>query len=504
MIGYLLKRPMLLSAVCCSAISIIGFYYPTLILPIMLLLSLIITIMIIKRANAKIIFVAALIFLMCISCRVTSSKINKLSYYGGNTCSAELIVISTDFKCEDYYVSTAQVVKSDTLPKNTKLSVFYEPQQLSEGSRISADIRAKKISGSLSKKDSYSQDIFLKGNISNIKILQGNGDFILSLVGKIKAYIKNQLFSNLEYSKASTLCALIYGDRSYFTNEFYGFVKSAGVSHIMVVSGMHLSIIIMFITGLLEKLYYNRFVKGFVIIIAVLCLTVLCGFTMSILRAGITYLIMAIGIMLDRKGKGENSLGLAITLILLFSPFAIFSISLQLSALSTLAILAVAIPTTDYIKEKGIIKNPILISLVSAVLISLNATIFTLPIVIKIFGYVSTVSTITNLLISFAVTLALCFSVSALVISLLLPPISTIIFYPAGVTAKYINFIINYFGAMPNATARLPKHISILAILLIFLLLCLLLACKRERNMVKLSGMIDKIKKEGGEKVKWQ
>ena len=40
-----------------------------------------------------------------------------------------------------------------------------------------------------------------------------------------KSYIKNQLFAHLGYKEASTLCALLYGDRGYFTNEFYDCVK---------------------------------------------------------------------------------------------------------------------------------------------------------------------------------------------------------------------------------------------------------------------------------------
>lgn len=504
MCDYLLKRPMLLTALCCCAVSVFSFYSKLSLIYIMLSLSVLIGILIYIQADKRLIFISALIFAMCLSCNATSDKIERLSYYGNNGFKAELTVISNDYKSDEYYISTAEVMKSETLPKGTRLTVFYEPMKLSEGVRISADIRVKKIDDVYSKKISYSEGIYLKGNLKNISILSNREDFVLTAAFKIKEYIKTQLFGNLGYGEASTLCALIFGNRDYFTNEFYGCVKVAGVSHVMVVSGMHLSIIVTLLIRLLEKLFYNRFVKAFVIIFTVIFLCVICGFTKSILRAGITYIIMAIGIMLDRKGVSENSLGAAITIILIYSPYAIFSVALQLSALSTFGILAVALPIIDYIKNKGIIQSNTVLYILSSLLISLSATLLTLPVLIKIFGYVSTVSVLSNLLISPAVTISLYTSIAALVIGGIFPFLNNVLYLPTGIITKYINCVIKFFGKLTFATANVPEYLSYIAAFLIFLVLWGLLACKKRRNMLRLEGMRNKIIKEGGKRLKWQ
>ena len=83
----------------------------------------------------------------------------------------------------------------------------------------------------------------------------------------------------------------------------------------------------------------------------------ICGFTMSILRAGITYFLMALALLLNRENTSENTLGFAVCLIYLANPFAVFSLSFQLSVLSTFAILVVAIPVIDTLREQKIIKN---------------------------------------------------------------------------------------------------------------------------------------------------
>ena len=153
------------------------------------------------------------------------------------------------------------------------------------------------------------------------------------------------------------LAFALTGDKSYFTDTFYSNVKSAGVAHVMVVSGMHLSIIIALALYFANKLFYNPYFKALVICIVTLAVMAVCGFTMSIMRAGVTYLLMALALVLGRENTPENTLGAAVSIILLCNPLAIRSVAFQLSVLSTFAILVVAIPVIDTLREQKIIKN---------------------------------------------------------------------------------------------------------------------------------------------------
>lgn len=55
----------------------------------------------------------------------------------------------------------------------------------------------------------------------------------------IKNYITGVMFLNMSYSSAATLSAMTVGDKFYHSDEFTKSVRNSGVSHIMVVSGMH-------------------------------------------------------------------------------------------------------------------------------------------------------------------------------------------------------------------------------------------------------------------------
>ena len=136
-------------------------------------------------------------------------------------------------------------------------------------------------------------------------------------------------------------------------------------------------------------------------------MTAVCGFTKSILRAGFCSLFLAVSILSERDNTTENSLGGAAALLFMISPFTVFSVSFQLSFLSTLGIVSVAMPCLKFIKDNGLLKTNLVFTLFSAVLVTLAATLFTLPISIYTFGYVSNVSVFTNLLIDAAAGIAL-------------------------------------------------------------------------------------------------
>ena len=502
---YLLKRPMLLCSICCIVISVISFNFQKYLPYVISAISLLIGVMIYKRKDAKLIFMLALIFVMCISCVKTNTEIKELSYYADNSCTSELAIINTNYKSDDFYVSNAEVIKCQILPVGTKLTVFHEPMELYEGTIISGDIKLRSITDKMS---GYSEGIYLNGNLKNVKIIDSKYDFVLKFAANTRSYIKNQLFGNIKYEEASTLCALLYGSKDYFTNEFYNCVKAAGVSHIMVVSGLHLSIIVGLFVKLNERIFYNKYVKSFGMIFTVLFLYALCGFTMSILRAGLTYIIMAIGIMLDRKGAPENSLGAAVTLILLFNPYSIFSISFQLSVLSTFGILVIALPVCDYLKNKIKANNKkvadFISDILSIVLATLSATLMTMPVIIKYFGSVSLVSLISNLLLSSAILWAIYAVVFALISGAVFPFLSEILYFPAQIVTQYINFIIKKLGSLPYASIEVPEFCHYIASFIILIVLWGLVACKKRKNMLRLKRIQTKILREGGRKLKWQ
>ncbi|MBR4099471.1 MAG: ComEC/Rec2 family competence protein [Clostridia bacterium] len=496
---FLLKRPMLLSALCASAVSVIGLYAEKALFIFCIGILIFLFVIIYKRVRSELIFALLVIFAVALSTLFSVKRVESLKRFDNCSCSGEFIVVEEPVNHGDFYTASLEAVKSDCLSKGTKVNIVYYDGEMEFSQRINANVTLSTFEDYKLKFSFYSNGVFLDGRVNDFEYT-GENDIVLNAVGRVREYIKNNIFEFYGKSEAATMLALLTGDRSYFTDRFYSNVKSAGVAHVMVVSGMHLSVIVSLFLYLINKLVYNRYLKALVVVAVTFAVMIVCGFTMSIQRAGFTYLFLALSLLLNRESTPENTLGCAVCTVLIINPYAIMNVAFQLSVLSTFAILAVAIPITEYVKESKIIKNELLLSLFSSIVISLSALIFTAPVTTYIFGYVSNVSLITNLLISTAATLALILCI----LGFLLPFAKTVLFGAGSVIVNYINAVINYFGSLSFATTQTDKKVTVYMIVVIIAILWTLVACKNYKDMLKLKEIRLKKYKEGGGKVKWQ
>lgn len=503
MLEYLFKRPMLLSAILSVIVSILVFGSKTSVLFLAPILILLIWYFAAFKKNPQMVICILTVTAVMISCVYSLEKANNFSKFDKTVTQGLFTVTSEPVDRVEVFTTELEVIESDRLPKGAKIYTYYYNESLNLGDKIEAKLKLYSVKDSTFKKSNYAEKIYLSGTAYNIKTLNEK-DFVLSLIDKVRNYIRYSLFENVNYDEASTLCAVTFGDKGYFSDDFYSAVTFSGVSHVMVVSGMHLSVIVLLFTNLSEKLFYNKYVRAIIIVFTVIFLTAVCGFTKSIIRAGFTYLLVAASLLLGRKSTPENALGGAVSIIMIGSPFIIFSVSFALSALSTLGILIIAVPITEFIMGREIIKSKFVLWLVSSVLVSLSALIITMPLVIYYFGFISKVSVITNILISTAVTFALSVTVLALILNLVFPVLAVFMFKLSEVLTKYINYVIIKFGTSKNAVAFLGENAIYVSIILIILILVVLLACKSRLDMIKLKQIDEKIVSEGGGKLKWR
>ncbi len=489
MLDFLKARPMLISAIVTSVISVFALYSEVATFVLSLVILGFIIYLIYKRTCGEIIFAVFLILAITVSGYLTKGKANVFESYDEVVTKGEFVVVDTPQNHGDYYSVVLETVQSDILSKGERIRITYNNEILKFSEKISGSISLSGIDGKSYKNNNYSQGIFLSGHIKSCEY-KGKNDAMLSAVGAVRKYIKKIVFKNYKTEEASTIMALVTGDKSYFTNEFYGNVKSAGVAHVMVVSGMHLSTIVSMFLYIINKFFYNRYLKALTIVFVTISVMAVCGFTMSILRAGITYALMALALLLNRENTSENTLGFAVCLIYLVNPFAVFNVAFQLSVLSTFSVLVVSVPVINSVNECEVIRKKWLLWVFSSAVISISALIFTAPITIYRFGYISCVSLLTNLLISTPASWAMIFCILGFVFEPL--------FFVSEVIVTYINAVINNFGSLPFATVNTPSFTMILPILLIIAILLGLVACKVRGDMVKLNEIETKLIIEGG------
>lgn len=310
---------------------------------------------------------------------------------------------------------------------------------------------------------SYGQVYKSSTSMSQIKLTDKKANFIYAFQDRVR----HLLDDNLNGENSAFAYSIFLGDKSRVDSDLKQTFSYAGISHIIAVSGLHvtfLTAIIYFIIGLFKG---GRKTKFFVAtpILVVYCM--LCGFTSSVLRASFMSIIFMIADVLGFEYDSISSLSFAGVLILIFFPLNLFNLGFQLSFMCVFTIITLANRITKMLV--GRLKFPKWLA--SSFSISLCVTLGTLPLCANVLGEVSIISVCSNLIVIplFSVTYPV------LVVAILLGVVWTKLGVLLAVPELFlhaIKIIANFFANINIAHFKL-FNLGYL-IVLMFVLLCFL------------------------------
>ena len=186
----------------------------------------------------------------------------------------------------------------------------------------------------------YLKSINIYGTIKaeNIEILAKNSNNpIFTFANNINLKIKENINKIIPEKYSAIFTGLILGDTSKVEEEVNDDFKIANISHVLAISGMHITYIVIGIELLLKKGIGKRKTRIITIIILVMYMFI-TGFTPSVVRASIMGIIMLISKLIHRKNDIWTSISLSLLILLIYNPFLILNVGLQLSYLGTIGI----------------------------------------------------------------------------------------------------------------------------------------------------------------------
>ncbi len=198
--------------------------------------------------------------------------------------------------------------------------------------------------------------------------------------------------------------ALLLGDTSQLSFATKDSLKTAGVYHIVAVSGMHVSILFSLILMLCRK---QRFLVAVIGLPILFLFAAVAGFSPSIVRACIMQELMIFALLINKEYDPPTALAFAVLVILTGNPLSITSVSLQLSAGCVIGIFLFTKPIHDYLlnqtplgpaKGKNL-RSKLIRWAVGSVSVTLGAMLTTTPLCAAYFGCVSISGILTNFLI---------------------------------------------------------------------------------------------------------
>lgn len=217
---------------------------------------------------------------------------------------------------------------------------------------------------------------------------------------KLRKMLVTVINSYMDSDNGGICSAIGFGERNYLTDNVKSDFKKAGMSHLLVVSGMHMSVVSMIFLFIFRKLFKKKFIYCPITILLVLFYMVLTGLSFSVIRSSIMVILMLLGMMISRQSDSLNSLGISAFVILLFNPYSAGDVGLLLSFGSTMGIILFSRPIRNFLVEKLKLHKRILIHILDLIAITLSACTFSTPILILFFKRISLVQILSNLLIS--------------------------------------------------------------------------------------------------------
>ena len=167
--------------------------------------------------------------------------------------------------------------------------------------------------------------------ITNFETLEKNkANKLFKISNKVSEQIIDGTKKILDKESSEILLGLMLGYKNDISEEIQENFRNASMAHILAVSGMHISYIVLGINITFKKIIGKKYTYILSILILIFYMFI-TNFSPSITRAGIMGILYLISKIIYRKNDIYNSMAISLLTILIYNPFLIQNIGLQLS-----------------------------------------------------------------------------------------------------------------------------------------------------------------------------
>ncbi|HEX5039258.1 MAG TPA: DNA internalization-related competence protein ComEC/Rec2 [Candidatus Limnocylindria bacterium] len=258
--------------------------------------------------------------------------------------------------------------------------------------------------------------------------------------------------------EAALGAGFLLGVRASIAAEINAAFATAGLTHVVAISGWNIAIVAAIVTALLSPLRRRRGGRWATPLTAAAVVggyVVLTGASPSVVRAALMAGAMLVGRLGGSRAHAPSALALAALAMLLVAPPVLWDVGFQLSLLATAGLVWFGAPIEARLAGwPGWIREP--------VALTLAAQLTTLPIILVNFERLSLVAPIANVLVVPFVPIAMLFSAIAALVGILdatihVPALGTALTWFAGGAAWLVLRLVVVIG---TAVASIP-HASV-------------------------------------------
>lgn len=313
-----------------------------------------------------------------------------ITEYDGKTVRGEMLVTEISSTSQDTQRLTAEI----NLGGRTT-SVRVSGQINAEvGDIVTADITLS-LPPEKYRDSELSNGILLYGSAENVSEVKSSGFSLRKAVSALRQQCISNVKACFEGDAEAVLLSMMFGEDSLLTARLSDAFAVSGTTHFTAVSGTHF----MIFATVLPELFFDRKKRvGAVVSAALVPVGILFfGFSPSVIRAGVMLLIFSAAPLFCRRSECLNTLCVAASGIMLFSPSTVTDAGFAMSVLGVLGAAVVGPRIGELIC--GRIRNAALRKAANAVVISTCAVICTAPVSIGISGGISLVGAFATIIL---------------------------------------------------------------------------------------------------------
>ncbi len=447
---------------------------------------------------------AALVWLMCFNAvyvRPTEELYGKTAVITGEICD-----LPYEHDGRTYYkIETSQIDLPGAVQHTKILLSSQKALRADMYDTVTATVNIYTQSEDSYKYYNISRGNYLTGNIDiykDIKITSNENKPLYYYPLCIRKYMLDTVNAQLPKEQAGFVSAVLLADKSRLSDESTSDFRAAGISHIIAVSGFHLSVITQLMLLLFTFICMGRKrAASFICAGFVFLYMAVVGFTPSVVRAGIMQILFLLGQTMIAKADSLNSLGLAALIICFLNPYTAVDIGFLLSFSATLGIILWGGEISSYVINRIypkdeiktnplygfllIIKTP-LCGLISTVAVSLSAMALSVPILLVYFKSFAPYTLITNILVGLAASVLI--FTALIMVFLRISVIFAFLEMPfvalSGLLTNYIIGVADVISSMPFSVIKLTGEFVPICIIASIILLPVILTLKWKKHIL--------------------
>lgn len=411
-------------------------------------------------------------------------------------------------KNTDIRILSSEVEESGSFFKSDKIKLTTTiPLQEGNQVRVQGELNKFVESRNMGQFDELSYNkmkgIDYRIKSDNIQIISSKVSYYHNELRNIKRILVKGYDSILPTTESTIMSAMILGESHLLEKEIEVLYSKGGISHILAISGLHISLIGGAIYKLLIKLRLSRTVVTFLSSFIMLSYGVLTNFSVSTNRSIIMFLCLICGKLIGRSYDTLTSTSLSALIILHLSPLEISNPGFILSYGAILAI-SILVPIIKSNRKRlihvklhnGIYYKPnnIWNKILDGVIVSSSVQIVILPVLMYYFYEISIYSILINVLILPLSSLLLFLGLIAGILAIFSVTLGTFVVGSGYYILLLYEFICNIGSRLPYSmilTGR-PHILNIVIYYISLILLILLYSDKLDKFIERIHFFIGK------------